>query len=228
MLQEGAGEDLVLLHGYLSCKESFYHQIRYFAKYFRVTAFDLRGFGKSEPLTEPWSVSDYAEHALQLCDELHIGRARLLTHSFGGRVGLKLLAKHGDRFGKCVFVGCAGVPPKRGFVYRTKVFTYRAVKKIAPRYAERHFGSAEYKTLSPVMKESYKKIVNEDLRPVLPLISNPVLFICGEKDTATPPYTGKILSEGVQNGALITMKGTHFCFCEYPEPFNRIAFEFLR
>ena len=28
LIQEGAGEDLVLLHGYLSCKESFYWQIK--------------------------------------------------------------------------------------------------------------------------------------------------------------------------------------------------------
>lgn len=49
LIQEGAGEDLVLLHGYLSCKESFYWQIKYFSKYFRVTAFDFWGFGKSPP-----------------------------------------------------------------------------------------------------------------------------------------------------------------------------------
>ena len=39
---------------------------------------------------------------------------------------------------------------------------------------------------------------------------------------------GKILSEGVQDGALVTMRGTHFCFSEDPDSFNRIAGEFLR
>ncbi|RXZ61913.1 alpha/beta hydrolase [Candidatus Borkfalkia ceftriaxoniphila] len=228
LIQEGAGEDLVLLHGYLSCKESFYWQIKYFSKYFRVTAFDFWGFGKSPPLTEPWSVDDYAAHTLALLDELHIGRAHLLTHSFGGRVGLKLLAAHGERFLKAVFTGCAGIPPKRGISYRAKVFSYRAVRKIAPRYAEKHFGSAEYRTLSPVMRESYKKIVNEDLTPCLKDVRNPVLFVFGQQDTATPLYMGKILSEGVRDGALVTMRGTHFCFSEDPDSFNRIAGEFLR
>lgn len=114
LIQEGAGEDLVLLHGYLSCKESFYWQIKYFSKYFRVTAFDFWGFGKSPPLTEPWSVDDYAAHTLALLDELHIGRAHLLTHSFGGRVGLKLLAAHGERFLKAVVYGCAAFRPSAG------------------------------------------------------------------------------------------------------------------
>lgn len=228
LIREGEGEDLVMLHGYLSSKESFYWQIKYFSKYFRVTAFDFWGFGKSPPLTEAWSVDDYAENTLSLLDGLHIRRAHLLTHSFGGRVGLKLLSLHGERFGKAVFTGCAGIPPKRGVSYRAKVFTYRAVRKIAPAFAEKHFGSAEYRTLSSVMKESYKKIVNEDLTPCLRAISNPVLFVFGEKDTATPPYMGKILSGGVQNGELIVMRGTHFCFCEYPDAFNRVAAEFLR
>ena len=228
LIQEGAGEDLVLLHGYLSCKESFYWQIKYFSKYFRVTAFDFWGFGKSPPLAEPWSVDDYAAHTLALLNELDIRRAHLLTHSFGGRVGLKLLAAHGERFLKAVFTGCAGIPPKRGISYRAKVFSYRAVRKFAPRYAEKHFGSAEYRTLSPVMRESYKKIVNEDLTPCLKDVRNPVLFVFGQQDTATPLYMGKILSEGVRDGALVTMRGTHFCFSGDPDTFNRIAGEFLR
>ena len=169
-----------------------------------------------------------AAHTLALLDELDIRRAHLLTHSFGGRVGLKLLAAHGERFLKAVFTGCAGIPPKRGISYRAKVFSYRAVRKIAPRYAEKHFGSAEYRTLSPVMRESYKKIVNEDLTPCLKDVRNPVLFVFGQQDTATPLYMGKILSEGVRDGALVTMRGTHFCFSEDPDSFNRIAGEFLR
>ena len=62
-LQEGQGEDLVFLHGYLACKESFAYQIAYFSRFFRVTAFDFPGMGKSEPLASPWSVGEYAEHA---------------------------------------------------------------------------------------------------------------------------------------------------------------------
>lgn len=227
LIREGEGRDLVFLHGYLSCKESFYWQIKYFSKYFRVTAFDFWGFGKSPPLTEAWSVDDYAARTLALLNDLNIERAHLITHSFGGRVGLKLLANSGDRFEKSVFTGCAGILPKRGISYRAKVFAYRTVKKVAPAYAEKHFGSSEYKTLSPLMRESYKKIVNEDLSPCLPLISTPVLFVFGEKDTATPPYMGKILSEGVREGAFVAIPGTHFCFCEYPDTFNRIAAEFL-
>lgn len=45
-LQQGKGKDLVFLHGYLSSKESFYPQINYFSRHFRVTAPDLPGSGE--------------------------------------------------------------------------------------------------------------------------------------------------------------------------------------
>ena len=48
----------MFLHGYLSSKESFYRQIEYFSRFYRVTAVDFIGFGKSAPLTEPFSAQE--------------------------------------------------------------------------------------------------------------------------------------------------------------------------
>lgn len=55
-LQKGCGKDLLMLHGYLATKESFYPQIEYFSRFYRVTALDFLGFGNSGELTEPYSV----------------------------------------------------------------------------------------------------------------------------------------------------------------------------
>lgn len=228
LLQRGEGEDLVFLHGYLACKESFYYQIEALSARFRVTAFDFWGMGRSAPLREAWSVSDYAAHTLALLDELGISRAFLLAHSFGGRVALKLLAGEPQRFPYALLTGCAGIPPRRGAGYAVRVKAYRAVRRVAPRFAEKHFGSAEYRTLSPVMKESYKKIVNEDLTPCLSRIRSRVLYVFGERDTATPPYMARILHTGTAGSELIFLRGcTHYCFCEQPARFNAVALEFF-
>ena len=228
LLQRGEGEDLVFLHGYLACKESFYYQIEALSARFRVTAFDFWGMGRSAPLREAWSVSDYAAHTLALLDELGISRAFLLAHSFGGRVALKLLAGEPQRFPYALLTGCAGIPPRRGAGYAVRVKVYRAVRRVAPRFAEKHFGSAEYRTLSPVMKESYKKIVNEDLTPCLSRIRSRVLYVFGERDTATPPYMAHALHAGTAGSELIFLRGcTHYCFCEQPARFNAVALEFF-
>ena len=80
--------------------------------------------------------------------------------------------------------------------YKVRVRAYRIAKKIAPRFAERRFGSEEYRKLSPMLRESYKKIVNEDLTPCLAHIRVPVLYVFGQRDTATPPYMAQILHAG--------------------------------
>lgn len=228
LLRRGAGRPLVFLHGYLSCKESFYYQIEHFARSYAVIAFDFWGMGASGPLPAPWSVGEYAAHTRALLAELDVQDACLVAHSFGGRVALKLLAEEGNPFRRALLTGCAGVPPRRGAGYRAKVRLYRAVRKVAPRFAERRFGSPEYRSLPPVMRESFKKIVNEDLTPLLPRIRVPVLYVFGEEDAATPPYMAEILHGRTPGSQLVYLPGTHFCFCERPQAFNAVAQEFFR
>ena len=215
-LQRGEGRDLVMLHGYLSMKESFYPQIEYFSKFYRVTALDFPGMGGAEALTSAFSVGDYADWTLQALSDLGIAEPLVLAHSFGGRVTLKILSR-GPYFDRAAIVGCAGIVKKRGFCYRARVRTYRIVKKIAPKFAESRFGSGEYRTLSPLMRESYKKIVNEDLRQDARKIGRPVLFLNGSKDEETPGAGAKILHGCVKDSKLVIIENCgHFAHLEDP------------
>lgn len=228
ILQRGSGKDLVFLHGYLSCKESFYPQLEYFSKFYRVTALDFPGFGENAALNAPWSVDDYADWTERTLQTLNIVRPHVIAHSFGGRVAIKCLSR-GESFDRAVLCGCAGIVPKRTLRYKLRVSAYRAVKRIAPAYAERKFGSAEYKTLSPVMKESYKKIVNEDLREAAKSISRPVLFINGENDRDTPPASVEIYAANAPLSKTLVLKNCgHFAHLDNPLAFDMAAEEFLR
>ncbi len=228
ILQRGSGKDLVFLHGYLSCKESFYPQLEYFSKFYRVTALDFPGFGENAALNAPWSVDDYADWTERTLQTLNIVRPHVIAHSFGGRVAIKCLSR-GEPFDRAVLCGCAGIVPKRTLRYKLRVSAYRAVKRIAPAYAERKFGSAEYKTLSPVMKESYKKIVNEDLREAAKSISRPVLFINGENDRDTPPASAEIYAANAPLSKTLVLKNCgHFAHLDNPLAFDMAAEEFLR
>ena len=226
-IQKGTGRDLVFFHGYLSSKESFTAQIEYFSRFYRVTAFDFLGFGQSAPLNEAFSVSDYAEWTKALLDALKIERPHVVAHSFGCRVAVKMAKGDGQVFDKMLFTGPAGVILKRGFGYKLKVKAYRLVKKFAPNYAEKHFGSTEYRSLPPVMRESYKKIVNEDLRADAREISNEVLMVVGEEDKTTPIEEAEAYLVCLENGWIKRMEGGHFAFAEHPLAFNLIAEEFF-
>lgn len=225
-MQQGEGKDLVFLHGYLSSKESFYPQINYFSRHFRVTAPDLPGFGGSELIPAAWSVGEYADWLEGFLKERGIVFPCVIAHSFGGRVAIKCLAR--GLIDRAVLTGCAGIVRRRTLSYHLKVKSYRLVRKFAPRFAEAKFGSAEYRSLSPLMRESYKKIVNEDLREEAKRIARPVLYLNGERDRETPLSSVKILHECTAGSQLAVLKGCgHFAHLEEPLLFNLAAEEFL-
>ena len=226
-LQTGKGKDLVFLHGYLSSKEAFTAQIRYFSQFFRVTAIDFVGFGGSGALKEPFSVADYARWTEEVFRLLGVQKPHIIAHSFGCRVAVKMASASPDCFDKMLLTGAAGVVLKRGWRYHLKVKTYRIVRRFAPKFAERRFGSAEYRTLPPIMRESYKKIVNEDLRADARRIENEVLLVQGKEDTTTPKQEVNAYLVCLKQGKLVMMNGGHFAFAEYPLAFNLIAEEFF-
>ncbi|MDE5942803.1 MAG: alpha/beta hydrolase, partial [Clostridia bacterium] len=152
------------MHGYLSKKESFYYQIKFLSAFYRVTAPDFPGFGASAPITDAWSVGEYADWLERFVKAAGIEKPVIIAHSFGARVALKYLAKNPCAAEKLILTGGAGIVKPRTKEYKRRVKAYRFVKKLFPKFAEKHFGSAEYRILPPVMRESYKKIVNEDLR----------------------------------------------------------------
>ena len=216
-----------MLHGYLSSKEAFAAQIRYFARFYRVTAIDFLGQGESAPLPYPFSVGDYAEWMQDVLAALNVVRPHVIAHSFGCRVAIKMAKCGGQVFDKIVLTGPAGVVRPRTIAYHAKVKLYRLVRKIAPNYAEKHFGSAEYRTLSPLMKESYKKIVNEDLTGLARAIENKVLIVEGKMDRVTPLVEAKAYQSAFPNARLVQMEGGHFAFAEHPLAFNLIVEEFF-
>ena len=217
----------MFLHGYLSSKEAFAAQVAYFSRFYRVTAIDFLGFGGSRYLTTAFSVDDYAEWTKNVLSSLGVSAPHVIAHSFGCRVAVKMASKDASVFDKILLTGPAGVILRRGLGYTIKVRAYRAVKRFAPRFAEKRFGSAEYRTLSPVMKESYKKIVNEDLRDCARKIENEVLIVEGNKDKTTPLREALAYLGCFKNGRLRLAQGGHFAFVDDPVAFNLIAEEFF-
>lgn len=218
---------MVFLHGYMSDKNAFSLQIRYFSKAFRVTALDFLGFGKSDPLPLPYSVEDYARWTKEVLTALGITNPHVIAHSFGCRVAVKLASLYPKFFDKIVLTGPAGIILPRKAGYKWKVGAYRLCKKFFPKFAEKRFGSKEYRLLSPVMKESYKKIVNEDLRGDASRVENPVLIIEGTEDTTTTLKEAQIYKGAFPNARLETLEGGHFAFVDSPLLFNILTEEFL-
>lgn len=232
MTVRGAGAPVLLLHGYLSRKESFYYQIEELERRGRrAVAPDFPAFGASAPIDFPWSVGDYAEWLKKFIDANNLAGADVIAHSFGARVIFKLLAQNGGGEGlvnRLIITGGAGLVKPRSPQYMRQVTRYRRVKKLFPKLAEKLFGSEEYKSLSPLMRESYKLIVNEDLRECASKITRPTLLVYGSEDTVTPPdEEGQAFHSAIAGSKLTVIGGSHFCFSEHPQAFNALVADFL-
>lgn len=155
-------------------------------------------------------------------------QVHILAHSFGARVAFKALYYHPEIAKSLIVTGGAGLVKLRSKKYLNRVKWYRRIKKIFPKFAEKHFGSSEYRTLSPVMRESYKKIVNEDLSACAAAVKCKTYLLYGKNDTVTPPFEeGKTFRNLIAGSRFETMEGGHFCFSEHPDIFNAKIFNFL-
>lgn len=216
------------MHGYLSQKESFYYQIEFLSKHFEVIAPDFPAFGASAPIDTAWSVGDYAEWLTRFLKGQNSTCMHVLAHSFGARVAFKALNARPDIAQSLIITGGAGLVKLRSPEYLKKVKAYRRIKRIFPKFAEKHFGSSEYRTLSPIMRESYKKIVNEDLSDCAASIKCRTYLLYGKDDRVTPPEEeGQTFHNLIAGSRFETMEGGHFCFSEHPDIFNQKIFNFL-
>ena len=215
-----------MLHGYLASKECFLKQIRFFSAFYKVVAVDMTGFGESPGMGRPYSVDDYKNEIRRVVDELGVEKYNILAHSFGARVTMKLAAED-KRINRIIFTGAAGLKPRRSLKYFFKRASFLMLRRLVPKEKLERFYSPDYRVLSPVMKESFKKIVSENLEFYAERITAKTLIISGKKDAETPPYSQKKLCRLINGSRLMFIDGGHFCFADNPSKFNAAAFSFL-
>ena len=233
-VQKGEGIDLLFLHGWgqniemmMPCAEHFEHD-------FRVTVIDFQGHGESEEPECAWSVKDYADALYELCVKLNIENPIIVGHSFGCRVAFHFAYAHPVR--KMVLTGAAGLKPKRGLDWYAKTYTYKLGKKLVQMSGnkeleeklKRNSGSSDYRNATGIMRETFVKVVNDDVRDLLPKMEMPVLLIFGEHDDATPVSDGKYMEAHMKDAALIVFENDdHYAYWHQMARFNRILDAFF-
>lgn len=176
----------------------------------------------------PYSLDDYCKDVESFIKENNIKNPCVIAHSFGGRIAIKLASKNKKLFNKIVLTGSAGLKPKFSFKRWFKRFLFKILKPFVKKDKLLRFYSKDYNALSPVMKKSFIKIVNEHLNKNAEKIENKTLIIFGEKDKETPLYMAKKLHKKIKDSELYIIKRAgHFCFIDSPNIFNEKVKEFL-
>lgn len=235
----GQGYPLILMHGW-GCSGKTVEFIERIAadSNCQVYNVDFPGFGESSEPHETWGVEEYTCLIEELERVENIVKPILIGHSFGGRVAILFGSR--NETDKIILVDAAGVKPKRKLKYYIKVYSFKTLKSLwrlllpkekAERMIEEYRkkrGSADYSSSSPRMRQILSKVVNEDLRHVMPAIKSPTLLIWGKEDTATPIRDAKIMNRLIPDSGLVEFENAgHYSFLDQPARFRAVLSNFL-
>jgi len=110
VVEMGAGEPVILLHGFGDSVATWRYVIPALARTHHVVAADLPGFGRSQPATHRPLLDWYAHWAEELIAKVAPrGRATLIGNSLGGAVALDVALRTPLRVSRLVLVDCAGL-----------------------------------------------------------------------------------------------------------------------
>lgn len=203
---------------------------------------DLPGFKEETALKEIWNLDSYVSWVKKLTEENIGGKFFLMGHSFGGRVAIKFSIKYPELLSGLILCDAAGVTyrPKikiRFFARLTQlgslIFSLPGLKVLRPwakKFVYFLIGTYDYRFIqNPLMKETFKKVVAEDLRSFLPQIKSPTLIIWGERDRMTPLDNAYLLKKEIKNSRLEVLKNlSHVSYQEDPMKISELVTNFVR
>ena len=225
--EEKGEKALLFLHGW-GCDGSVFAQL---ASQLNCNNYliDFWGFGKSDLPNEAWGVEQYADQLKHFCDQQGIKRFCVVAHSFGARVAIVFASKYPDMVEKLLICGGAGL--KRESIKRwLRVRRYKLAKRLSkfgifckslPQ------GSADYQATEGVMRQTFVKVVNQDLSCFARRVACPTLLVWGKSDVDTPLWMGKKYNRLIKRSSLVVLNGGHFVFLQHPAQFCNVVKCFL-
>jgi len=238
----GEGEPLLILHGWGGSSGSWIEVQKILANNrFKVIVLDLPGFGKSISPPVPWSVKDYSNFVLKFIEKIGLEKIILMGHSFGGRIAIKFSNLYPEKLKNLILCSSAGI--KHSLTLGQKIILNLSLfgnflfsKKLLKRFkdvARNIFYSflrkKDYAKAKGMMKETFQKVVAEDLRTELPEIKTRTLIIWGQKDKAVPLKDAYLMKEKIPQSTLeILSKTGHTPNLEEPEKLAEIILNFIK
>jgi pimeloyl-ACP methyl ester carboxylesterase len=109
VLDTGQGEPIVFVHGHNVCWQHWLEQLAAFRHTHRVITFDLPGFGHSEDLAGPVSISAYASTVDAVMEQLGVERATIVGNSMGGCISAEFAISYPERVERLGLISPTGV-----------------------------------------------------------------------------------------------------------------------
>lgn len=213
--QTGSGSPIIYLHGW-GCDKSVFRPITDRLPNFCNYCIDFAGFGDSSaPPKRGWTVFDYANQLIEFLDERVGAAVTVVAHSFGCRVAAIAAVLRPELISGLLLIAPAGLRRfslKRWF----KVRRYKLKKLL---HKADGLGSDDYKQCGKAMRNTFVKVVNQDLSAYVRRITQPTLIVASKADQAVSVKDARRYAKLVKLSELVEIEGDHFAFFYAPKAF---------
>jgi len=177
-------------------------------------ALDLPGFGSTPAPEVPMGTEGYAAEVAKVLEVMG-DEVVVVGHSFGGRVALRIAARHPERVKALVLAG-APLVPVASHSRRKPSTRYKVMRSLAKagivseerlERARRRFGSSDYAAAKGVMRSVLVQTLAEDYADEIRAVSCPVELVWGEMDSEVPLSVAQELLARWPQAKLTVCKG---------------------
>lgn len=242
----GEGEVLVLLHSGFTDLRLWDNQYNFLGKYFKVIRYDIRGFGKSDRPSEPFS---HFEDLQALFEYLGIKKAHLLGVSMGGSIAIDFTLQYPELVKSLILSGSSlnGYNPTVDEASKQRSLAGISIAKRDENFnqsvefmldnpmwrqsnpkARQHLKSMFMDTSLEWALEDIEKTVNPPASERLSEITKRTLLIIGSEDCQPIKEIARVLESDITMVQKVEINGTgHLPNLDKPDKFNKIVLEFL-
>jgi pimeloyl-ACP methyl ester carboxylesterase len=247
---DGTGQPLVMVHAGVANLDMWDDQFREFARDYHVVRYDMRGYGKSEPVEGEYS---RLEDLYEMLKFLGIENAILMGCSMGGEASMDLTLQHPDLV-KALIMVCSGpvgfetddpAPPQWEEIPTAwKAGDLDRVAELEAQIFMDGIGQPSHRVnpavrnkmiaMNRIALANEKKGLAKEKPPLDPPAAKrlseirvPVLVIVGDYDLPFLKAAGDFMARNIVGAHKATIPTAHLPSMERPDEFNQIVREFL-
>jgi 3-oxoadipate enol-lactonase len=240
---------LLLIHGFPLSSQMWTPQLEDLGEYVRVIAPDLRGFGQSDSVSGPYTITQLADDCADLLSHLNVASPFVVCGlSMGGYIALEFYRRYPELVAGLILVSTrAGADSEEAKANRDKsaelaknegataVSAQMLPKMMAPEFYESDEELVEFveeimsaASLNGVVGALAAMRDRIDSTPTLDDIAAPVLIIHGADDQLIPPSEAELMYKAIPDADLVIIPDAgHLPNLEQPDIFNDAVIDFL-
>lgn len=227
--------NLVFLHGWGGSWQSWYPILESLKTDYNLYALDLPG-SVPNPISKPYHLSNFASYVNNYLKKNKVKNPILIGHSFGGAIACQIAIDKKIPISKMILVDTASIRHPYSPTQKIKHQLIGHLKKFFP-FAKNFYykisglQNSDYAAIknNPILQQTFKNIIQQDLSPFLSQIKIPTLIVWGKNDSDTPLSDGLTIQKLVPKSTLKIIKNAgHFSYLDNQTQFIHEINQFIQ